>query len=84
MMLHEAMCNITPKYNQNIVDIDDCANNPCQNGATCTDMVNQYNCTCVDGYSGDNCEIGWNVFYFLCAAHFQTIHINKSFKCIMK
>ena len=37
-------------------DIDDCANDPCQNGGTCSDAVNGHTCACVDGYSGANCE----------------------------
>ena len=44
------------KSNLNISDIDDCANNPCQNGATCRDQVNNYTCTCADGYTGTNCN----------------------------
>ena len=43
-----------------IVDIDDCAGQPCQNGATCIDAVNDYTCNCVDGYTGKNCGIGKN------------------------
>ena len=37
-------------------DIDDCANSPCRNGATCIDGVAQYSCKCKAGYDGDNCE----------------------------
>ena len=43
-----------------IADIDDCAVQPCQNGATCIDAVNDYTCNCVDGYTGKNCSIGKN------------------------
>ena len=42
----------------NYVDIDDCASSPCQNGATCSDGINSYSCTCNLGYTGANCEIG--------------------------
>ena len=38
------------------IDIDDCSTNPCQNGGTCADGVNEYTCTCVTGYNGDNCQ----------------------------
>ena len=39
------------------LDIDDCATNPCQNGGACTDGVDSYNCTCMDGFNGTNCEL---------------------------
>ena len=41
-----------------MVDIDECATSPCQNGGSCTDQVNGYTCDCVDGYDGPNCENG--------------------------
>ncbi|KAL9970142.1 hypothetical protein ACROYT_G022469 [Oculina patagonica] len=37
-------------------DIDECAPKPCLNGATCVDLVHDYNCTCVLGYTGRNCS----------------------------
>ena len=40
------------------VDIDECASIPCQNGGSCTDQINNYNCHCDDGYDGPNCENG--------------------------
>ena len=39
-----------------LLDIDDCSPNPCQNSGTCDDLVNDYNCTCVVGYTGKSCE----------------------------
>ena len=46
---------------------EDCASSPCQNGGTCIDVHNDYNCTCKDGYSGKNCQIGcsgtWKLFW---------------------
>ncbi|XP_065944898.1 sushi, nidogen and EGF-like domain-containing protein 1 isoform X2 [Magallana gigas] len=39
-----------------IDDIDDCILNPCQNNGTCTDLVNDYQCYCVAGFNGTNCE----------------------------
>lgn len=38
-------------------DIDDCAINPCLNNGTCVDLVNDYNCSCADGFSGRNCSV---------------------------
>ena len=41
------------------LDTDECSSNPCQNGGTCNDGVNEYDCTdCDPGYQGTHCEIG--------------------------
>ena len=37
--------------------VDNCDPNPCQNDGNCTDGVNSFTCDCVDGFSGDNCEV---------------------------
>ena len=39
-------------------EIRECASNPCQNSATCDDLINGYQCICMGGYEGVNCEIG--------------------------
>ena len=39
-------------------DIDECTSAPCHNGGTCVDLRNGYNCSCVPGYTGANCETG--------------------------
>ena len=31
---------------------------PCMNGATCTDILNDVMCDCVDGFTGNKCETG--------------------------
>ncbi|NXD74944.1 CRUM1 protein, partial [Halcyon senegalensis] len=41
-------------------NIDECASNPCQNGAICRDRVAEYSCFCVPGFQGYNCEIDIN------------------------
>ena len=46
-----------------LTDIDDCADQPCLNGGTCSDGVNDYTCVCVDGYTGKNCSIGKNFVF---------------------
>jgi len=42
------------------VDIDECIPKPCQNNATCLNLLNNYNCTCTPGYTGKNCHIDIN------------------------
>jgi Notch-like protein len=37
-------------------DINECSSDPCNNGGTCKDLVNKYECTCVAGYDGMNCH----------------------------
>jgi hypothetical protein len=41
-----------------ISDIDECASNPCQNGATCHDYTDMYTCECAAGWEGTECDIG--------------------------
>ena len=38
------------------IDIDDCADSPCQHGGTCQDKVNDYECFCPEEFQGDNCQ----------------------------
>lgn len=40
------------------LDIDECTFNTCKNGATCMDLLNDYQCLCDAGYTGKNCESG--------------------------
>ncbi|XP_013915323.1 PREDICTED: fibropellin-3-like, partial [Thamnophis sirtalis] len=41
-------------------EVDECASNPCQNGAICLDRVNEYSCFCVPGFQGYHCEMDIN------------------------
>ena len=38
------------------LDINDCAEDTCQNEGACIDKVNGYECDCADGWDGPNCE----------------------------
>ncbi|XP_044171674.1 uncharacterized protein LOC114977630 isoform X3 [Acropora millepora] len=41
-------------------DIDECSSNPCQNGATCVNLVGSYRCNCAPGYTGGTCQTDIN------------------------
>lgn len=38
------------------IDGDQCAGNPCENGAMCSDSVGGYDCVCKSGFTGPICE----------------------------
>ena len=38
------------------LDIDDCTENPCNNGGTCQDGIASYTCVCPLGFTGLDCE----------------------------
>ena len=37
-------------------EVDECASQPCQNGAVCRDYVNSFVCECRPGFDGILCE----------------------------
>ncbi|XP_071498143.1 fibropellin-3-like [Diadema antillarum] len=37
-------------------DVDECASNPCQNGGSCEDGINRFNCACAAGWTGVDCS----------------------------
>ncbi|XP_060567440.1 uncharacterized protein LOC132726185, partial [Ruditapes philippinarum] len=56
--ISDAVCKCQPGYIGTVceIDINECASNPCKNGATCVDRVNSYQCQCSPGYIGTNCD----------------------------
>ena len=48
-----------------VLDIDECASNPCQNlnQKHCIDGVDKYTCSCMPGYTGKLCDVGKCVSY---------------------
>ena len=38
--------------------LDPCENNPCLHGGTCKANGTMYGCSCDQGFTGENCEIG--------------------------
>lgn len=60
-------------------DIAECASNPCQNGAVCSDLENGFQCTCSFGYKGRLCEEG-NILSLQEFWHFYIKLIKKNDK----
>lgn len=66
---HDGLCNTTNRVpfcqcrlgyegRHCEIDIDECVDDPCQNGGQCIDGVGRYTCNCTGtGYEGTNCEI---------------------------
>ena len=42
----------------NVDAVDDCLSEPCENGGSCTDGLNNYTCDCVLPWSGITCASG--------------------------
>ncbi|XP_078670925.1 uncharacterized protein LOC144911041 [Branchiostoma floridae x Branchiostoma belcheri] len=57
-------------------DIAECRSNSCQNGGTCVDTANSFNCICDRGYTGVFCET--DIDY--CAD--PNVCMNHSFPCV--
>ena len=47
-----------------LTDTNECSSDPCQNGALCVDVQNQFNCVCAVGFEGIYCETGKPVNFF--------------------
>lgn len=68
-----------------LIDVDDCAPNPCKHGGTCQDLVNGFKCTCPPHWTGKMCLIGERLLHYLTI--FFPIHVhafNKFKKNIFK
>jgi len=54
-------------------DIDDCQSSPCENGGICSDKLNDYTCSCIEGYTGKNCALSkWE--YISCP---KRVHLSR-------
>ena len=51
------MCQLVC-LNAYILDVNECASNPCQNAGSCVDGLLSYSCMCAQGLEGDDCERG--------------------------
>ena len=62
VLIHSLTCGDMKEMfegtNEQSVDtaVIQCQNNPCQNDGTCMLTTNQYECNCIEGFSGKHCE----------------------------
>ena len=49
-------CEISELHLPVFTDIDECNSSPCQNNGTCENLVAAFNCKCIPGFIGENCE----------------------------
>ena len=57
-LYHNSCATVKIILHDIIIDINECDSDPCQNSATCTDVVNAFSCSCENGYTGTLCETG--------------------------
>ena len=50
--------NTCSRQYKHISEILECSSNPCKNGATCSELMAGYRCSCANGFTGTNCEAG--------------------------
>ena len=64
-MLLQCVNHYRPLIQCHFPDIDDCIENPCNNGGTCKDGIASYDCVCPEGFTGTDCEISKSNKYIL-------------------
>ena len=74
--MHETLHRIFDKYIYIfIVDIDECIENPCQNGNPCIDGLSHRLCLCMNEYTGLDCERSKLILLNMCPIDFTLAHI---------
>ncbi|KRX15830.1 Fibropellin-1 [Trichinella nelsoni] len=65
------------------VEIDECEDNPCLNGGTCTDDVSSFKCACPAGWTGSRCEVSANYCDRQpCQNNGQCVNLGKDYFCL--
>ena len=78
------LCNFSLIIIFFFTEFDDCSNNPCLNGGTCTDLLHMFTCTCngavvnditsyIAGLTCEKCKYWKKLYYYLQTATFLKI-----------
>ena len=51
--------------------VQSCNSNPCKNGATCVNGLDNYYCVCDYGWSGNTCDMG--LYLIICFNYFMPV-----------
>jgi Calcium-binding EGF domain len=82
---------VLTKFNQTLtntnLDMDECKNNPCAEGATCTNTEGSFKCSCPPGYTesrgnGECQDINECAQLNTCGTNAKCANMPGSYKCI--
>ena len=59
------------KYYFILLDVDECTEHPCINNGTCVKYDGSYRCQCIQGWTGQNCEIGMSYLTYTIVGYFN-------------
>ena len=59
-----------------VPDVNECVSQACQNGGVCHDQVNSYNCSCLAGYTGPQCQTGKTELHKITSVVIKATHIS--------
>lgn len=64
-------------------EINECDAEPCMHGGNCTDRVNDFQCTCPEGWTGKRCEMIYDecTVNNKCPSSAQCLNIFKKSYC---
>jgi hypothetical protein len=66
-------------------NLKECSSNPCHNGGVCKDLLGSYECECLSGFTGDNCEINIDECEsVVCPANSECVDGIGTYKCVCK
>ena len=57
--------------------MDECASDPCQNNATCVDLINEFRCDCVPGFNETFCQNSKTNFLIDFIAKYKIVSKNR-------